>query len=116
MERNCEVIDPISQNVYSLKDGMICVKSQADDTVSQYAIPQHFENPVKPRNSLRFRKLNNSNLVFSPSGHALTCKSDKIHEVDMNTTYTEGVALWGIACSSNCLSLIVGIKNVNKKK
>ncbi len=54
--------------------------------------------------------------MFNPSGRSLTCKSDKIQEVDMNLTYSTGVALWSITCSSNCLSLIIGVKNVQKKK
>lgn len=34
----------------------------------------------------------------------------------MNISYTEGVFMWALSCSSNCLSLIVGVKNAQKKK
>ena len=92
------------------------MRSSANGTVTKHDLGQYFENQAKPRQCLRFKKTNISSLVFGPSGKSLTCKSDKIHEVDMNITYTEGVFLWALSCSSSCLSLIVGVKNSQKKK
>lgn len=34
----------------------------------------------------------------------------------MNISFSEGVGMWSISCSSNCLSLIVGVKNSQKKR
>lgn len=82
----------------------------------RYSLPQHSDLESKCQQALKFKKIGSSALVFSPSGRSVTCKSDKIHEIDMNVTYTKGVALWAISCSSNCLSLIVGVKNVQRKK
>jgi hypothetical protein len=36
--------------------------------------------------------------------------------VDFNIAFAQGVALWKLSCSSNCLSLIAGVRNVQKKK
>jgi hypothetical protein len=71
---------------------------------------------VKQKQTLRFKKIANSSIVFNPSGKSLTCKTDKIQEVDFSITFTKGIALWSICCSSNCLSLVVGVKNAQKKK
>lgn len=52
---------------------------------------------------------------MSPSGHSITCKSDKIEDVEMNINCAEGIFFWSLHCSGNCLGFTVGVRNAENK-
>ena len=70
-----DVFDPVSKNIFSFVDGSLQVKGLENGVISEYHFPNLVENQVTNFNPLKFKKTNQSNIIVSPSGHTLTCKS-----------------------------------------
>ena len=70
-----EIYDPISNQAFSFKDGSLCVRPVNSQDETRYQLPDFSATDVTNFTYLKFKRSNQSNIIVSPSGQALTCKS-----------------------------------------
>jgi len=90
-----ECIDPLTQTRFSLKEGRLIAESK-DGIVETWPISNIKDEVGKhpSRTYLKFAKNNNSHILLDPTSTLLTCKSDRIQEVEANKSYSSGKVWW----------------------
>jgi hypothetical protein len=112
-----EIYDQSSNSIIKISDGHIEVK-RTNSTTQKWPIPNLINTNDKKfqRIPLKFVQGQNLNISVNPSGTTVVCKADTIQEVDMNKSFTEGIAYWSLYVSQPTLGFGVGIKNLANKK
>lgn len=90
-----ELIDPLTQTTYALADGLIKVTPKGSPT-EIFPIADIGTDSRKAINRfyVKFAKRNQNLVNISPQGTLLTCKSDRIQEVDLNVSLSCGQIWW----------------------
>lgn len=107
-----QITDPITQTQYILHRGQLQITSK-DKPFESFPVSPTITEPKKKSNRfyLKFVKKNSSLVSLSPQGTLISCKSDRIQEVDLNITLDRGQIWWELFVPHTTLFLTVGVKD-----